>query len=146
MNYDKIDKLVSKYLRPNFGNKNLERRDYFKLEKEDPKSFKGYGAKNGMMYLGDINNTYYIDINIIPYTESKNESKGSVRMVFRKDSDDLIRKYYTFNDITEVDIKWFTKLIVEFIAMTQEWNNKVSDFQKGKLSSVRYNHAKFLIE
>ena len=42
-----IDELLNNKL---MGMWDMERRDYYKLEAEDPNMFKGYGDKSGVMY------------------------------------------------------------------------------------------------
>lgn len=134
MNYHKIDKIVAKYLKPNFGSY-MERRDYFKIEKGNPINFKGYGQKNGLMYLIDVNDDYYLDFKIKPKTNDKTEVNGEVMIDFRKNDSSIMRKYYTFQTINEVEIRYFISLVIEFIDMYTKWNGKVKEFTNGKLSA-----------
>jgi hypothetical protein len=134
MNYGKIDKLIGKHMRSNFG-KSSERRDYFKMEREDKRGgFKGYGEKNGIMYLADVMNSYYIDVNIMPKVEEKDATEGTVKMVFRADDDDLIRIYFNFKDTNEINVKYFMELVWEYLQMEKRWHSKVHEFSNGILS------------
>lgn len=75
----KIDNYIGERLFAKFGDK-VERRNYYKLEKED--HLKGKGDQNGLMYLVDVDYSHYIDINIF--------KSGLVKMSFRMDDFELM--------------------------------------------------------
>lgn len=80
MTLEEIDKLVGDILYSKYM-ETVERRDYREIENKSPESFRGYGEKNGIMYLVDLDNDLYIDIFLL---------KDSFKMVLREDSSKII--------------------------------------------------------
>jgi hypothetical protein len=108
MTFEEIDKLVGESLSI-FGT-DTERRDYRKLESENPGMFKGYGDKNGVMYLVDVSDDTYIDF----FIRVENTS-----MVFREDDEELI-SLTLGNDISKENLKDY---IDAFLALVDESEN-----------------------
>lgn len=80
MTLEEIDKLVGDILYSKYM-ETVERRDYREIENKSPEPFRGYGEKNGIMYLVDLDNDLYIDIFLL---------KDSFKMVLREDSSKII--------------------------------------------------------
>lgn len=133
MKYGEIDKLIGKYMKSNFHS-GSERRCYFELERKDPKTFKGYGERNGLMYLADVMNCYYVDVFIKPKTENAKETEGSIKFGFREDDKDLMNVYLSFKDFEELHMKYFISLIWEYLTMEKRWVTKSSDFSNGVIA------------
>jgi hypothetical protein len=122
MTFEEIDKLVETETDIHFHG--TERRDYRELEANDPVMFKGYGDRNGLMYLME-HGGYYIDINIL---------KDSVKFKYRDGWDEgLIRTEFSFDDFTPQHIDMFIDLINEHVSIISEWCFRVEKFSKNNL-------------
>jgi hypothetical protein len=130
MTFEEIDNLVKEKLSIYHD---VERRDYRDIESKDPIRFKGYGARSGLMYLVDVDGDHYIDINILTDT---------VKMVFRKDDDQLLYSTKTF-DKTKEFLSAFLSLIEEEGNMM----NRFHYFNVGKIPTdiIRNNKIKDII-
>lgn len=103
--------------------KSSEWRDYHKIESKDPERFKGYGKRNGIMILVDVNdNDLYIDINILEKT---------FRMKFRNDDDSLISATKNIEDSSEEFIDVFFTLVDEYQTSMNRMYKRFSEFNKG---------------
>ncbi len=140
MNYGEIDILVNKYMKANF-HAGSERRSYFDLEREDI-SFKGYGERNGLMYLADVMDSYYADVKIKPKTENIDEGNGTVNLVFRDCNNELIDINFSFDDFSELYMTYFISLIWEYLQLEKRWISKVHDFSRNIVSSDFTRDAK----
>jgi hypothetical protein len=117
MEFKEIDNLIKNRITNKWST--TERRDYVKLEKkyakhlngEKPDLYKGYGDKNGLMFLTVVAYDLYIDINIT----------DKVKMVFRKDDSVLITKFSDFNNV-ELNLDIFITLVEEYIEVTKRFN------------------------
>ena len=109
MTFKELDKLVHNSLK-NRWDKKVERRDYRKLEEEDPKFYKGKAKSAGLMFLVDVTDDLYIDINIY---------EDYFTMRFRKDDDTLIRmdsrRFNQHDDIINI----FLNLIDEYLYLEE---------------------------
>jgi len=116
MTFKELDKLVHNSLK-NRWDKKVERRDYRKLEEEDPKFYKGKAKSAGLMFLVDVTYELYIDINLF---------EDYLTMKFRKDDDVLIRmdsrRFNQHDDIINI----FLNLIDEYLYLKDRFN-KVSN-------------------
>ena len=117
MNFKEIDNLIGSRLNNRFGS--TERRDYKKLENKRPDIFKGYGNKQGLMYLTTVSYDLYVDVNIF---------ENYFTLVFRKDDDDLIeidsRKHMGRLDFIGGNnlLYYFLQLIDEYLYVEQRFN------------------------
>lgn len=110
MNFKEIDNLIGSRLNNRFGS--TERRDYKKLENKRPDIFKGYGNKQGLMYLTTVSYDLYIDVNIT----------DKVILSFRKDDDSMIKFYSDFENL-QLNLDIFISLIDEYIYVLKRFNN-----------------------
>ncbi len=110
MNFKEIDNLIGSRLNNRFGS--TERRDYKKLENKRPDIFKGYGNKQGLMYLTTVSYHLYIDVNIT----------DKVILSFRKDDDSMIKFYSDFENL-QLNLDIFISLIDEYIYVLKRFNN-----------------------
>jgi hypothetical protein len=110
LNFKEIDNLIGSRLNNRFGS--TERRDYKKLENKRPDIFKGYGNKQGLMYLTTVSYHLYIDVNIT----------DKVILSFRKDDDSMIKFYSDFENL-QLNLDIFISLIDEYIYVLKRFNN-----------------------
>jgi len=110
LNFKEIDNLIGSRLNNRFGS--TERRDYKKLENKRPDIFKGYGNKQGLMYLTTVSYDLYIDVNIT----------DKVILSFRKDDDSMIKFYSDFENL-QLNLDIFISLIDEYIYVLKRFNN-----------------------
>jgi len=110
LNFKEIDNLIGSRLNNRFGS--IERRDYKKLENKRPDIFKGYGNKQGLMYLTTVSYDLYIDVNIT----------DKVILSFRKDDDSMIKFYSDFENL-QLNLDIFISLIDEYIYVLKRFNN-----------------------
>ena len=111
MTLQELDNLIYTSLKNKWGKK-VERRDYRKLEKENPNFYKDKSKTAGLMFLVDPTYDLYIDINIF---------EDYVTMKFRKNDDTLIKidsRYHKngFNDSDKL-LDYFLKLIDEYLCL-----------------------------
>jgi hypothetical protein len=92
--------------------------DYHKLE-DDSDRFKGYGNSSGISVLSDIDNRYYVTINIL--------RSGVVKYSFREDDNSIINAYYSFDEF-ESSFFYFLLLIEEYSDVIKKWGKKASKF------------------
>lgn len=113
MTFKELDKLVYTSLKNRWGKK-AERRDYRKMEKKKPDFYKGMGRKNGLMFLVDVTDDLYVDINLF-------EFEDYFTMEFRKDDHKLIeidsRKFNKNEDF----LGTFFILIDEYLYLEQRF-------------------------
>ena len=118
MTFKELDKLVFRSLKNKWG-KRVERRDYRKLEKKNPDFYKDKSKTAGLMFLVDITDDLYVDVNIF---------ENYLTLVFRKDDDDLIeidsRKHLGRSDFIGSNnlLYYFLKLIDEYLYVEQRFN------------------------
>lgn len=109
MNFEEIDELIGNALKKKYpnssGDQTVERRDYHLLEKDNPKNFKGYGERSGVMYLVDCDWDHYIDVNIL---------KNSIKFTFRRDDTRFMEKTFKFSDFTKNHLKFFLYAIDDY--------------------------------
>ena len=131
MNFKEIDNLIGSRLNNRFGS--TERRDYKKLENKRPDIFKGYGNKQGLMYLTTVSYDLYIDVNIT----------DKVILSFRKDDDKLITVHSDFDSL-QYNLYIFITLIDEYIYVINRFNN----FNSGIIPQdlIRSNKIKQILE
>jgi hypothetical protein len=120
-----IDNLINKKLQKRFG-KSLLRRNYYKLELEK-ELLKGKGESSGIMFLVDVDYSHYIDVNLY--------KSGLVKIVFRKDDDNLIN-IQTYENV-ESYLDGVLSLIDEYTSTLQRFKQ----ISKGIIPTdiVRYN-------
>lgn len=112
MTFKELDKLVHNSLKNRWGKK-VERRDYRKLEAKNPEFYKGKAKSAGLMFLVDVTDDLYIDINIY---------EDYFTMRFRKDDDTLIRMdSRRFNQHDDI-LKIFLNLIDEYLYLEERLN------------------------
>lgn len=111
MEFKEFDKLVHRTLKNKWGKKKVERRDYRKLALTQP-YLKGKDKECGLMFLVDITDDLYVDINLF---------ENHTSMTFRKDDDDLItidtRKFNTTDDV----LGTFLNLIDEYLYLEERF-------------------------
>jgi hypothetical protein len=110
LNFKEIDNLIGSRLNNRFGS--TERRDYKKLENKRPDIFKGYGNKQGLMYLTTVSYDLYIDVNIT----------DKVILSFRRNDDSMIKFYSDFENL-QLNLDIFISLIDEYIYVLKRFNN-----------------------
>lgn len=124
MEFNEIDELIKNRITNKWSD--TERRDYVKLEEkyakhlngEKPNFYKGYGDKNGLMFLTVVAYDLYIDINIT----------DKVKMVFRKDDSRLMTNFSSFDDI-KLNLEIFITLVEEYLEVC----NRFKKFNRGKI-------------
>lgn len=119
-----IDKIIYSKLKSKFSDK-LERRDYFKLEEKRPDLFKGKGNNSGIMFLVDIDDCHYIDINLLKAPKWTNPSRNTVKMVLRRGDDEIID--FKTIDFSEDQLYAFLSLVDEYISL----NDRLNKFSRG---------------
>jgi hypothetical protein len=116
MEFKEIDELIKNRLTNIWSD--TERRDYVKLEENKPGIFKGYGNRNGLMFLTVVAYDLYIDINIT----------DKVKMVFRKDDSVLLTKFSDFSKV-EFNLDIFIILVEEYLDVCKRFKQ----FNNGKI-------------
>jgi len=141
MTFKELDKLVFTSLKNKWGKK-VERRDYRKLERKKPDFYKGKTKSAGLMFLVDITDDLYVDINIF---------EDYVTMKFRKDDDKLMmidsRRSHGRNGFWNCDklLDYFLKLIDEYLYLEERFKqinsgNIPTDLvRENKIDSVLYD-------
>lgn len=127
MTFEEIDNYVKSTLESRY--KDVTRRDYREIEKNDPVRFKGYGEKSGLMYLVDVDGDHYIDINICT---------SSTRMVFRQDDDTILnstKRNEMVDDSIKNYINSFCDLIDEYFYSRVALYKRIGQFNKGIIPS-----------
>lgn len=113
MTFKEFDKLVFTSLKNKWGNR-VERRDYRKLERKNPDFYKDKSKTAGLMFLVDVTDDLYVDVNIF---------ENYFTLVFRKDDDDLIeidsRKHFIGGNNL---LYYFLQLIDEYLYVEQRFN------------------------
>jgi hypothetical protein len=128
MTYKEVDTFIENILKSKYSD-NRERRDYWEIEKNRPIMFNGYGEKNGIMYLVDIDQDYYLDINI---------RENSTKMVFRKNDEKIIhsiKENEMPNDSIKNYINAFLSLIDEYLENRYMIYNRIGLFNSGIIPS-----------
>ena len=129
---NEIDILISKLLISKFGKNKVERRDYVKLELENPSFLKGKSRDCGLMYLVDITSNLYIHVNIFD---------DKYTMIFIKDSEALIRidsRIFKYKDT--IIINYFLSLVNKYIEM----DNNFAHFNSGKIPLEKIRKDKLI--
>jgi len=108
-----IDNLIQKELFNKYGD-NLERRDYYKMEKEVD-YLVGKGDKFGISFLVNVDYSHYINISLY--------KSGLVKMVFRRDENKLINLVVKNIDEVEVFMKSFLQLVDENQILKSRFNS-----------------------
>lgn len=133
MIFDEIDKLINDSLNSRYKNRCVERRDYYKLEekwiREDPSLHsKGYGDRNGIMYLVDVDGFHYIDVRIL---------KENIRLTFRMDESKFMDKSFTYEKFSKDYLSFFFYSIDNYF----ESDSLFDKFNMGKipLNVIREN-------
>lgn len=124
MTFEEIDKLIGDTLTKRYP-KSTERRDYYKLEKQwlekDPNMRnKGYGDRNGIMYLTEVDYDHYIDVRIL---------KNDIRLTFRHDDTELMGKTFSYEKFTKDHLSFFFYAIDDFF----EADTLFDKFNAGKI-------------
>ena len=115
MTFKEFDKLVFTSLKNKWGNR-VERRDYRKLERKNPDFYKDKSKTAGLMFLVDVTDDLYVDVNIF---------ENYFTLTFRKDDDDLIeidsRKHMGRLDFIGGNnlLYYFLQLIDEYLYVEQ---------------------------
>lgn len=114
-----LDKLINDKLIHRW---NMERRDYYLLEKKNSKWFKDKGVKNGIMYLGEVDYNHYADVNLL--------NTGHIIMKFRK-NDDIILSINSekFSEDYETLLDMFISLIEDYETLNDTFEN----LKRGKM-------------
>ena len=118
MTFKEFDKLVFTSLKNKWGNR-VERRDYRKLERKNPDFYKNKSKTAGLMFLVDVTDDLYVDVNIF---------ENYFTLVFRKDDDELIeidsRKHMGRLDFIGGNnlLYYFLQLIDEYLYVEQRFN------------------------
>lgn len=135
MTFDEIDNLLKEEVKDKI--KGTCRRDYRKMEKENPGHFKGYGKKNGIMYLSDIDGSHYLDIRLLP---------NEVRIDFRKDDSHKINMSFGIESgevlFSKENLDYFFYLIDEYYDVYKSLRKKISDFKHGIKSTEWTRNSK----
>lgn len=116
MEFKEIDQLIKNRLTNIWSD--TERRDYVKLEENKPDIFKGYGNRNGLMFLTVVAYDLYIDINIT----------DKIKMVFRKDDSVLLVNFSDFSKV-EFNLDIFIILVEEYLDVCKRFKQ----FNNGKI-------------
>lgn len=95
----------------------FERRDYFKLEKENPVFLKGTSDSYGISYLIDVGNVIYIKVNL--YKDL------SVSLETAYDNSDIIKKRITTN--IETHINEFIRLNDILISLERQVDSFITE-------------------
>jgi len=112
MEFKEIDELVGKILDSKYGSDN-ERRDYREMEKKDPITFKGYGSRNGVMYLVDHGYDFYIDVRLL---------QDSFQIVFREYDNYIL-------DITHKNTDDINEYLSSFFELISEYHDLMNRFE-----------------
>ena len=122
MTFEEIDNLIETEFKKHFSD--VERRDYREIEAQNPKTFKGYGAKSGLMFLSCCGDGY-VDANILEKT---------IKLQYRDGMDDEpISAQFKIEDFTPAHLMMFTDLIDEHQNMIEKWEKKVEKFRRNEL-------------
>jgi hypothetical protein len=122
MTFEEIDTLIEIEFKNHFSD--VERRDYRKLEAQNPKDFKGYGAKSGLMFLAEAGDGY-VDANLLEKT---------IKLKYRDGmEDEPIYAEFKWQDFTPAHLTMFIDLIDEHLNMIEKWENKVEKFRRNEL-------------
>lgn len=121
MSFKSIDDVVNNILTKEFGKKS-ERIDYRQLELKDPKKFKGYGDKNGLTFLVDVDYDHYLYVNLY-------EKRDSARIVFRRDDTNIIHKY-----VPLITLEKYLKDTLSLIGEYQSMMYKMSKFNSSEVT------------
>lgn len=134
MNFEEIDNYVNNLLKSKY--RGFERRDYRELEKNkpepSPKGFHGYGKKNGVMFLIDIDGNHYIDIRIL---------EDSIRVVFRQDDDDILDRKFPFF-AAEFLLNEFFDTVNKYYEYSSKIDKLTSGFNYSKIPVEVYRDIK----